>query len=335
MRSSSSRTVKPAVVGRPCSSLTLMRTVCDGAGGEEHLDVVAEADVLAALADVEADERRALAGVAAVDLQDDVFDPEPRQPRPHRRLRVDRHVGPPFAHVRLGQHVLRLGRVAAAPRRRGRCSDSATASGAVTPASFSTLTRKSRVPPCTSSGGAAPCSTRTRLSGLMCTVHQHAAIEHALQRGDRRRFVAHADRVVERLHVGGGERFPEIPQRRLETPRLLREGLERDGLRGRTLFSADGCRRQHGRGGSGGTRDAVFMTPGFITCYVQRATVQRAEHVRRATCRATCQRAACDVLVPCATCYVRRATRRATCATVAARHVPQHVARQHVARRCT
>ena len=74
--------------GWPCSSCTRTRTDATVQRVNRNLDVVAEADVLRALADVEADERRPLPGVAAVDLQDDVFDPETRQPRPHRRLRV-------------------------------------------------------------------------------------------------------------------------------------------------------------------------------------------------------------------------------------------------------
>ena len=260
-------------------------------------------------------------GVAAVDLQDDVFDPESRQPLPHRRLRVDRHVGPPFAHVRLGQHVLRLGRLA------GRHVDAAdvrtrTASGAVTPASFRTLTRKSRVPPCTSSGRRRALLHPHPALGADVHGHQHPAIEHALERGDRRRFVAHTDRVVERLHVGGGERLPEIPQRRLDTPRLLREGLERD-FRRRTLFGADRCRRQNGGGGSKRHSGCRGHSAGFITCYVQSATVQRAE-----TCDVRRARAGCRV--PRATCDVPRATRdvrRARCWRAATRPTCQHVAR--------
>ncbi len=232
MRSSSSRTVNPAVVGRPCSSLTLMRTVCAARAVNSTSTSLRKPDVLAALADVEADERRALAGVAAVDLQDGVFDPEPRQPLTHRRLRVNRHVGPPVAHVRLGQHLLRLGRVA---RRH------------VDVADVRTPDRERRGDARVvqhldeKEARAALHQLRRRRAllhphpALRADVHrdQHAPIEHALQRGDRRRFVAHANRVVERLHVGGGERFPEIPQRRLETPRLLREGLERDFAAGR------------------------------------------------------------------------------------------------------
>ena len=157
--------------------------------------------------------------------------------------------------------------------------------------------------------------------------HQHPAIEHALERGDRRRVVAHTDRVVERLHVGGGERLPEIAQRRLDTPRLLREGLERD-FRRRTLFRADRCRRQNGGGGSKRHSGCRGHGAGFITCYVQSATVQRAE---------TCRRATCPCRVPRAD--VRRAVRRAGGAATRPRcqHVARHVGTSHVARpaRCT
>ena len=143
-----------------------------------------------------------------------------------------------------------------------------TASGAVTPASFSTLTRKSRVPPCTSSGGAAALLDPDPALGADVHGRQHAAIEHALQRGDRRRLVADADRVVERLHVGGGERLPEIAQRGLETPRLLRERLERDGLLGGALLGAeqrDDFEQDAAHEDNGGTRERVHHAGGCTT----------------------------------------------------------------------
>ena len=231
--------------GRP--AVLVLDVDADGvrrAGGEQHLDVVAEPDVLAALADVEADERRALPGVAAVDLQDDVFDPESRQPLPHRRLRVDRHVGPPFAHVRLGQHVLRLGRLArrhedaadVRARDRQRRGDTRVVQHLDEKEARAALHQLRR--------------RRALLDphpALGADVHgdQHAAIEHALQRGNRRRVVAHADRVVEPLHVGSRERFPEKPQRGLEPPCLLGEGLEGNGLFGDALLGGHGRAARH------------------------------------------------------------------------------------------
>ena len=61
---------------------------------EQHLDVVAEPDVLRPLADVEAHDRRSLARIAAVNLEDEVFDAEPRQALPHRRPIEDRDLCP-------------------------------------------------------------------------------------------------------------------------------------------------------------------------------------------------------------------------------------------------
>ena len=51
-------------------------TSVDGAAVKRMFDVVAEADVLRALADVEGELCRALAGVAAVELDDAVFELE-------------------------------------------------------------------------------------------------------------------------------------------------------------------------------------------------------------------------------------------------------------------
>ena len=66
--------------------------------GEQHLDVVAEADILRALADAESEDRGSLPGVAAVDLQDRVLDRESREARAHRRP-VDRSRSPPSVRV--------------------------------------------------------------------------------------------------------------------------------------------------------------------------------------------------------------------------------------------
>ena len=336
--------MNPAVVGWSCSSLDVDADGVRRTGGEQHLDVVAEPDVLAALSDVEADERRALARVAAVDLQDDVFDPESRQPLTHRRLRVDRHVGPPFAHVRLGQHVLRLGRLA------GRHVDAAD---------VRTRDRQRRgdarvVQHLDEKEPRAALHQLRRRHALLhphpalradVHGHQHPAIEHALERGDRRRFVAHTDRAVERLHVGGGERLPEIPQRRLDTPRLLRQRLERDPLLDGGLLRGEWARRPR-EGQGGGECGAEERGHGALlsraTCNVLRCNV-----LTRATCHVLCDVhvlchvPACGVLVPRATC--RRATSRAARArststwhgTSARRTWPvQHVAPSTVAR-CT
>ena len=259
-----------------------------------------------ALADVEADERRPLPGVAAVDLQD-------------RRIRsraptaaaasaaACRSTCRPTARARAPRSARASARATGwAPRRRGRCSDSATASGAVTPASFSTLTRKRRVPPCTSSGGAAPCSTRTRLSGLMCTVDQHAAIEHrcsaATAAASSLMPIASLSACTSAAASGSPRYRSAVSSRRACCARGWRGTL---GSR-RTLLGADAMlpperqRRQRSGDASRRSHGAAFYHVLRATCYVQRAEtcdVRRAVacDVRRATCdvpRAAMRRAA-------------------------------------------
>ena len=78
--------------------------------GEENGHVVAIADVLRALADVERDLRRPLSAVAAEDLENDVLHAKAREPRRHRPLVVDGNARPPIAGVARRQGGLRLGR---------------------------------------------------------------------------------------------------------------------------------------------------------------------------------------------------------------------------------
>ena len=76
--------------------------------GKENGDVVSESDVLRALTDVESDLRRSLTAVAAVDLENHIFDGKPGQPQRHGPFVVDRNIGPALADVAVGDFRFRL-----------------------------------------------------------------------------------------------------------------------------------------------------------------------------------------------------------------------------------
>src|SRR5260370_41044171 len=61
---------------------------------KQYRRIVAEPDVLRALADIEADLRGALSRLAAVDLQDGVLQGQAGKSRPHRRAHADGDGGP-------------------------------------------------------------------------------------------------------------------------------------------------------------------------------------------------------------------------------------------------
>ena len=92
-----------AVAGRPFSSLMLESDAPRGQGGEDDHGVIAEADVLGALSDVEADFRGALAGVAAIDFEDDVFERESAEAPAHRWILVERDIGPAVGGIARGE----------------------------------------------------------------------------------------------------------------------------------------------------------------------------------------------------------------------------------------
>src|SRR6266403_2133491 len=62
--------------------------------GKEKGDVIAKADILSSLTDVEADDGRSLAGVATVNFKDLVIDRQARQALGHRRILIERNIGP-------------------------------------------------------------------------------------------------------------------------------------------------------------------------------------------------------------------------------------------------
>jgi len=81
----------------------------DGARGqcvEEHQDIVAKSDVLAALPYIEADLGRALPAIAARDLQDPVIERQPGKARAYRRLVIDGDLGPSAGCFLWGQRDL-------------------------------------------------------------------------------------------------------------------------------------------------------------------------------------------------------------------------------------
>ena len=156
----------------------------------------------------------------------------------------------------------RLGRDRSARGRGGRSTAGrparrwgwSTRSGAVTPASLWTLTRKARQPCCIRVGSAGPCAALTRLSGLIVDADQAERVEHLLDRRRRprpRRPSARASssrRPVRRRGAAG--RRPRAPRRPGGPGRRAAGGRRRRRL-GRSSPRA-GPVRQRGRGGSAG-----------------------------------------------------------------------------------
>src|SRR5258705_10140340 len=71
---------------------TLFRSLVRGKAIEEYVDLVAKAGILCALADVEADARIPLARVAAVKLDDPIFEAEARSEEHTSELQSLRHL---------------------------------------------------------------------------------------------------------------------------------------------------------------------------------------------------------------------------------------------------
>ena len=219
-----------------------------GTGIEQQFHVVPEPHVLAALPDVDPDERRPLSGVAAADLQDRVLDGKAGQPRPHGRLRVERHVRPALAHVHIGQDFFRLRR---AP---------GTGRGDVDVAQVRALDRQrrrhARIVEDLHEEQAGPSLDQLRRrrsllepdAALRTDVDgdEGVGIQDLLNPGDRCRFITHPNRIVQCGVVGVAQRFAEIPERGLQAPDLLRERLQRPRRRRRRepllrTQRADGC----------------------------------------------------------------------------------------------
>ena len=204
-----------------------------------------------------------------------------------------------------------------------------TASGAVTPASFSTLTRNSRVPPCTSSGGAAPCSTRTRLSGLMCTVistrRSSTCCSAATAAASSLMPIASSSACTS-ASASGSPRYRSAVSRRRA---CCARGWRGTFAAGRCSAPIDAAARTAAAAASA-TRVVGVMARFY---HVLRAKCYGAtcRNVRRAKC--SCRRATCDVRR--ATCHARREVPSTWHGTSARRtwHV-QHVAPSTVAR-CT
>ena len=82
-------------------------TSFDGTDAEEDRRVVAEADVLRALTDVDSERCLALSGVTAVELQDAVFDGESGERRQERRLVERLQIEPAVGDVARRDRLLR------------------------------------------------------------------------------------------------------------------------------------------------------------------------------------------------------------------------------------
>ena len=126
-----------------------------------------------------------------------------------------------------------------------------TRRGAVTCPSFSTFTRKSRVPPSTCCGTAGPCLDADAALGVDLHDREHVLVERGLDLLHRRGLVGPADSRIEGATVGFGKRLPEIIQRGFNPPRLLRERLHRDGRLGQRRRKRLG-RLACGQGGGAG-----------------------------------------------------------------------------------
>ena len=195
----------------------------------------------------------------------------------------------------------------------------ATASGAVTPASFSTLTRKSRVPPCTSSGGAAPCSTRTRLSGLMCTV---ISTRRSSTRSSAATAAASSLIPIASLSACTSAAASGSPRYRSAVS--TRRACCARGWRG--TFAAGRCSAPiDAAARTAAAAASATRVVGVIARVLSRATckVLRCNVLKRATCDVPVPgavRATCDVRRR-ATCDVRGVRPRATCDVLRGRDV--------------
>ena len=223
---------------------------------EQHRQIVAKADVLRALADVEGDGRFALAGVAAVELNDAIFDFEPRQRRRQRRLVEEAEIEPAIGDVARRDGLLR-------PRAHAEAVRSARPHALALRALDLQRRRDARFVAHLDEERAPSVLHELRLRGarghldaalgIDVDVEQRVAIENLLHRGgrarmrglasarvERRRVRRFAHRRIERLTIRRRERRADVVERFDEARDLRRERLQLD--RDRRRRSRSGAR---------------------------------------------------------------------------------------------
>ena len=108
-----------AIVGRPSSSRTSSDDIHRRLAREKNVDLAAEAQILRSLADIEADPRLALAGVAAINLHDAILEAQSGKGPLERPVIEHDHIGPALNDVGGANRCLRFGATGRLPVHRG------------------------------------------------------------------------------------------------------------------------------------------------------------------------------------------------------------------------